>query len=44
MLSGESAGGQYPLESVDIMARTSTEAENTLNHKQLFENTKAATV
>ena len=44
MLSGESAGGSYPLNAVGIMARTTTEAELTLNYKQIFENTKSNTV
>jgi pyruvate kinase len=33
MLSGESAGGDYPLNAVNIMAKTSTEAEMTLNYR-----------
>ena len=33
MLSGESAGGDYPIEAVTIMAKTCLEAENTLNYR-----------
>merc|ERR1712072_906645 len=36
MLSGETAGGQYPLNAVDIMRRICEEAENVINYKSLY--------
>ena len=41
MLSGETAGGQYPVAAVQMMAKISAEAEKTINYKQLFNEIKA---
>ena len=38
MLSGESAGGDYPINAVTIMSKICVEAERSLNYKKLFEN------
>jgi pyruvate kinase len=43
MLSGESANGDYPINAVTIMAKCCLEAENTLNYKRLFQDTKEHT-
>lgn len=40
MLSGETAGGDYPLESVSIMARTACEAESMFDYERLFDEIK----
>ncbi len=34
MLSGESAGGDYPIQAVTIMAKICVEAEKTLNYRR----------
>merc|ERR1719224_332672 len=43
MLSGETAGGAYPLESVTIMAKCCVEAEKTINYQELYYDLKAYT-
>ena len=40
MLSGESAGGQYPLQAVTIMAKICLEAEYPINYPQLYDDIK----
>ena len=40
MLSGESAGGQYPLQAVTIMAKICLEAEYQINYPQLYDDIK----
>lgn len=40
MLSGESAGGQYPLQAVTIMAKICLEAEYQINYQQLYDDIK----
>jgi len=37
MLSGETAGGQYPMEAVQIMTEVCREAEGSVNYKMIFE-------
>jgi pyruvate kinase len=41
MLSGETAGGLYPVESVEIMARICREAESSINYMKMFELLKS---
>jgi pyruvate kinase len=36
MLSGETAAGKYPLESVEMMARIAERAESALEHREIF--------
>lgn len=36
MLSGETAGGQYPMESVGIMAKICREAEAMIDYRKIF--------
>jgi pyruvate kinase len=36
MLSGETAGGLYPIESCTIMAKLCVEAEQIINHEDFF--------
>jgi pyruvate kinase len=43
MLSGETAGGAYPLESVNIMAKCCAEAEKMLNYDRIFSDIKEFT-
>ena len=43
MLSGESANGYYPNLAVSTMAAICAEAENTLDYKKVFEETKTST-
>lgn len=40
MLSGESANGDYPTNAVTIMSKCCLEAENTLNYRRIFQDTK----
>lgn len=40
MLSGESAGGGYPLEAVTIMAKVCVEAENQTNYAEMYQDIK----
>lgn len=35
MLSGETAGGKFPIDAVKMMARIVTEAESTINYPKL---------
>lgn len=41
MLSGESANGEYPINSVIIMAKCCIEAEQTLNYRRVFNDLKS---
>ena len=43
MLSGESAGGDYPINAVTIMSKICVEAEKTLNYKLIYNNIKLYT-
>jgi pyruvate kinase len=43
MLSGETAGGNYPLESVDIMARICVEAERCIDYPREYEKIHSMT-
>lgn len=43
MLSGETAGGDYPIQSVQVMARICCEAEKMLDYKRLYEDIKTHT-
>ena len=36
MLSGEAAGGQYPLEAVTMMAHICREAESVIDYQSLY--------
>jgi len=36
MLSGETAGGEFPSEAVEVMARICLEAESCIDYKQLY--------
>ena len=40
MLSGETAGGDYPIESVTIMAKIASEAELTFDYERLYNDIK----
>lgn len=42
MLSGETAAGKYPVESVETMARIAEKAESALNHKEILERQRKA--
>ncbi|WP_144932170.1 pyruvate kinase [Paenibacillus sp. 32O-W] len=42
MLSGETAAGKYPVESVETMARIAEKAETALNHKEILERQRKA--
>jgi len=44
MCSGETAGGDYPLNAVDIMACVCVEAEGALNYNQLFSQIRSSVV
>merc|ERR1719291_300700 len=44
MLSGETAGGEFPLEAVTIMRRIVEEAELNLDYHSLFQATRAMTM
>merc|ERR1712083_950559 len=44
MLSGETAGGDFPLESVTIMRRIVEEAEVNLDYESLFQATRSMTM
>jgi pyruvate kinase len=37
MLSGETAGGSYPLEAVDVMSRICSEAERCLDYQAMYQ-------
>ncbi len=39
MLSGETAAGKYPIESVETMARIAVKAESSLQYREIFERT-----
>lgn len=41
MLSGETAGGSYPLESLSIMAKIACEAELMFDYESLYQNIKS---
>lgn len=43
MLSGETAGGEFPLEAVTTMVNTSMEAEKTLNFGSMYDKFRALT-
>ena len=43
MLSGESAGGDYPIQAVSIMAKICVEAEKTMNNKRMQADVKLYT-
>ena len=43
MLSGESAGGSYPLEAVTIMSKCCGEAERCLDYKRIYNDIKLFT-
>ena len=43
MLSGESAGGSYPIEAVTIMSKCCSEAERCLDYKRTFNDIKQFT-
>jgi pyruvate kinase len=43
MLSGETAKGDYPVNSVSVMSKIATEAEKVINYKNLFEDIKGNT-
>lgn len=43
MLSGESAGGSYPIEAVTIMAKICVEAEKIINYRRLYNDLKLYT-
>ena len=40
MLSGESASGEYPINSVSMLAKISTEAEKNINYQTLYDHMK----
>ena len=42
MLSGETAKGQYPLQSVTVMSTIAREAESAVHHRQLFDELRSA--
>lgn len=44
MLSGETAGGAFPLNAVDIMRRTNASAESAVDYGALFDGIRAATL
>lgn len=43
MLSGESAGGSYPIQAVEMMAKICVEAEKTINYRRLYNDIKLHT-
>jgi pyruvate kinase len=43
MLSGECANGDYPIQSVTIMAKCCVEAENIMDYRRLYHNIKELT-
>jgi len=43
MLSGESANGAYPIESVTIMSKICCEAEKTIDYKRLYDDIRSYT-
>merc|ERR1719197_2270732 len=44
MLSGETAGGEFPLNAVTIMRRICEEAENVINYGKLYLDTRMSTI
>jgi pyruvate kinase len=44
MLSGETAGGQYPLEAVRMMSKVCMEAESIINYRQLYDAIRSSTL
>lgn len=43
MLSGESAGGEYPIQAVTIMSKICVEAEKTINYRRQYNDLKLYT-
>jgi len=43
MLSGESAGGDYPLQAVTLMSKVCVEAEAGLDHRRVYEDITSRT-
>lgn len=43
MLSGETAGGDYPINAVTIMAKVCVEAEKTMNYRRTYNDIKSYT-
>lgn len=44
MLSGETAGGEYPREAVDMMSRVCVEAERMMNYREMLVSVRASTL